>query len=189
MIEFLENDLPPQGVGFSFVYCNHKESSAQSIEYFISAIVRQLVERRQTIPQEVRTLYEKHQGKETSPTLGECLTVIQSLSKDCSEVYIVIDALDECIDKNGQMLWNELLDKLEDSVHNIRLLYTSRHMENAEGVLKNSTQIDIRASEADMKAYVQMQLKSNYRLLGFCKKDPKLEEAILEVVVSKADGM
>ena len=115
--------------------------------------------------------------------------MIQSLSKDCSEVYIIIDALDECIDKNGMMLWNELLDKLEDSVHNIRLLYTSRHMENAEGVLKNSTQIEIRASEADMKAYVQVRLKANHRLLGFFKKDPKLEEDILEVVVSKADGM
>ena len=104
MVEFLESDLPIQGIGLAFIYYNHKEKLSQNIEYFIGVVVRQIVEQRPVIPENVRTLYEKHRGKETRPTCTEYLDLLQSLSKDCSEVYIVIDALDECIGKVGQFI-------------------------------------------------------------------------------------
>jgi hypothetical protein len=69
-------------------------------------------------------------------------------------VYIVIDALDECIDKDRQLIWNDLLTKLKDTVSNLRLLYTLRHIDNPAEILAGSTPIDVRASEADIKTYV-----------------------------------
>ncbi|KAH0536219.1 hypothetical protein FGG08_006886, partial [Glutinoglossum americanum] len=189
VVEFLENDLPVRGIGLAFIYCNHKENLLQRIEYFIGAIVRQLVERRQAIPKDVHTLYEKHRGKGTTPTCAEYLELLQSLTKECSEVYVVIDALDECIDKKGQIIWNDLLTKLEDSVSNLRLLYTSRHIDDLAGILAGSTRIEIHASEADIKAYVQAQVKSKHLLFGFCRQDSNLQNDILQEVVSKAEGM
>ena len=189
MVEFLENDLPVQGIGLTFIYCNHKENLLQKIEYFIGAIIRQLVERRQAIPKDVRTLYEKHRGKGTTPTNAEYLGLLQSLTKECSEVYVVIDALDECIDKKGQIIWNDLLTKLKNSVSNLRLLYTSRHINDIAGILAGSTRIEIRASEADIRAYVQAQVKSKYPLSEFCRQDSNLQNDILQVIVSKAEGM
>ena len=189
MVEFLENDLPVQGIGLTFIYCNHKKNLLQRIEYFIGAIVRQLVERRQAIPKDVRTLYEKHRGKKTTPTCAEYLKLLQSLTKEYSEVYVVIDALDECIDKKGQIIWNDLLTKLQDSVSNLRLLYTSRHIDDVTGILAGSTRIKIRASEADIRAYVQAQVESKHILFGFCRQDSNLQNDILQVVVSKAEGM
>ncbi|KAI9783263.1 MAG: hypothetical protein M1839_004103 [Geoglossum umbratile] len=189
VIEFLENDLPVRGIGLTFIYCNHKENLLQRIEYFIGAIVRQLVERRQTIPKDVRTLYEKHHGKGTKPTCAEYLELLQSLTKECSEVYVVIDALDECIDKNGQIIWNDLLTKLKDSVSSLRLLYTSRHIDDLAGILAGSTRIEIRASEADIRAYVQAQVKSKHLLFEFCRHDSNLQNDILQGVVTKAEGM
>ena len=189
MVEFLENDLPVQGIGLTFIYCNHKENLLQRIEYFIGAIVRQLVERRQAIPKDVRTLYEKHRGKGTTPTCVEYLELLQSLTKEYSDVYVVIDALDECIDKKGQIIWNDLLTKLKNSVSNLRLLYTSRHINDIAGILAGSTRIEIRASEADVRAYIQAQVKSKHLLFEFCRQDSNLQNDILQVVVSKAEGM
>ena len=57
MIEFLENDLPVQDIALSFIFCNHKASLSQTPEYFVGAIARQLVERKQTIPENVQALY------------------------------------------------------------------------------------------------------------------------------------
>jgi hypothetical protein len=189
VVDFLESDLPAEGIGLAFIYCNHKENQLQRNEYFLGAIVRQIVERRQVIPNDVRTLYEKHLGKKTLPTCTEYLKLLQSLAKECSEVYIIIDALDECIDKDGQLIWSDLLTSLTGSVTNIRLLYTSRHVDDTTGILSRSTLIEIHASEADIRTYVQGQLQSKIVLLQFCREDPTLQNNILQEVVSKADGM
>ena len=161
----------------------------QSVEYFLGAIVRQLVERRSAIPYQVRSLYEKHRGKETKPTCQEYVDLLQVLAHECSEVYVAIDALDECIDKNGRIIWNGLLSKLRSSVSNLRLLYTSRDIENIAGILTGSTRIEIRAIEADVQAYVQAQVKSAESLLQICEQDAGLENKIPQAIASKAEGM
>jgi hypothetical protein len=50
-------------------------------------------------------------------------------------VYIAIDALDECIDKDWRTIWGGLLSKLKSSISNLRLLYTSRELEDFGGIL------------------------------------------------------
>lgn len=189
MIEFLETDLPVQSVALAFVYCNHKEKFSQTIEYFVGAIVRQLVEHKAVIPESVRTIYQKHRGKETNPTLAEYLDLLLLLARECSEVYIVIDALDECVDKGGQPIWNDLIIKLQASMINLHLLCTSRDIHDTAGIFMNSTVIPIRATETDIRTYVGGQLQSKNVLLEFCRQDPTFQEDILQAVVSKAEGM
>jgi hypothetical protein len=189
MIEFLENDLPLPSIGLAFIYCDHKKYQVQSLEYFLGAIVRQLVEQTPGIPHEVRSLFEKHRGKETKPTSQEYVDLLQFLADKCSEVYVAIDALDECIDEKGRIIWNQLLSKLKSSVSNLRLLYTSRDIEDIAGILTGSTCIEIRASEADIQAYVQAQIKSEESLLQICEQDAELENKIPQAIASKAEGM
>ena len=148
-----------------------------------------MVERRPAIPYEVRSLFEKHRGKETKPTCQEYVDLLQCLAHEFSEVYVAIDALDECIDKNGRIIWNGLLSKLKCSVSNLRLLYTSRNIEDIAGILAGSTRIEIRASEADIQAYVRAQLQSAESLLPICEQDAELENKIAQAIASKAEGM
>jgi len=190
VIEFLESDLPVQDIGLAFIYCDHKENLSQSVDYFIRPIVRQLVERMRTIPNVVPALYHRYCGKETRPTCTEYLDLLQSLAKEYSEVYVVIDALDECVDEKGQIIWSDLLTQLGGSVPNLRLLYTSRDIDDSiGGILKRSTRIEIRATNADIEAYVQAQVESNNHLLQFCRQDSALRNKIVQAVVSKAEGM
>jgi len=189
VVEFLEGDLPTQGIGLAFIYCNHKENQAQCIEYFLGAITRQILERGQVIPKDVHTLYGRHRGKETKPTRAEYLELLKSLAKECSEVYIVIDALDECIDRNGRIIWRELITKLTGTVHNIRLLYTSRQIDDIAGILKKLTRIEIQATDEDLRTYVLEQVESKDDLADFCQDDSTLQENIVQAVVSKAQGM
>ena len=130
MVEFLEKDLPIPGIGLAFIYCNHKANQAQNVKYFLGTITRQLVEQRQAIPKDVRTLHEKHRGKGTTPTREEYLALLQLLGKECSEIYIVIDALDECIDNKGESIWDDFLTQLMGSVSNLHLLCTSREIDD-----------------------------------------------------------
>jgi hypothetical protein len=147
-----------------------------------------LVEQRRAIPDELRSLYEKHRGKGTNPTCQEYVDLLQFLARECSEIYVAIDALDECVDKNGRIIWNGLLSLLKNSVFNLRLLYTSRDIEDIAGVLAGSTRIEIHASEADIQAYVRAQVNSA-GLLPICEQDTELENMIVQAVASKADGV
>jgi hypothetical protein len=189
VIEFLEKDLPISDTGLVFIYCNYKERLSQSVECFAGMISRQLVEQRSVIPEEVRMLYGKHRGKGTRLGCAEYLELLQSLAKGCFEVYIVIDALDECINKDEESIWSSLLTKLKASVPNLHLLCTSRHISDIGGSLAGATQIEICASDADIKAYVLTQVGSKDRLLGFCRDDATLQDEILKVVGLKAKGM
>lgn len=189
MVEFLEEDLPVRGVALAFLYCNHKEIVSQTVKYFVGAIVRQLVERKAVIPNYVHTLYKDHRGKGTNPTLTEYLDLLRLLAKECSEVYVVIDALDECVEEGGQPIWSELIIKLQESMVNLNLLYTSRDMDIRDTVLRNSTVIPIRATETDIRTYARERLQSKNVLRQFCQQDPTLQEDILQAIISNADGM
>jgi hypothetical protein len=111
------------------------------------------------------------------------------LAEGFDEMYLVIDALDECIDRNGESIWSGLLTKVTTSIPNLRLLCTSRHISDMGGILGDSTPIEIRADDADIRTYILAQIKSRDRLLGFCGKDVALKSEILEAVASKAVGM
>lgn len=191
MVEFLEKDLPVRDVALAFVYCNHKENLLQSIEYFVGAIVRQLVERKPAIPDYVLTLYGNHRGKGTNPTLTEYFELLRLLAKECSEVYIVVDALDECVEEGGKPIWSDLIIKMQASMLKLNLLYTSRDMDirDTAEIFRNSTVIPIRATETDIRTYAKEKLQSKNVLLQFCQQDPTLQEAILQAVVSNANGM
>jgi hypothetical protein len=189
VVEFLENDLPFQSTGLAFIYCDHKEYLSQSTEYFIGSIVRQLVERKSLIPSEAYALYKQYHGKEARPTYEEYADLLQSLAKNYGEVYIVIDALDECIDKGGEIIWIELLGKLESSISNLRLLYTSRHIDDTTGILKRSSRMEIRASQSDIELFIRAQACSKPLLRHFCNEHPELENEIIGTVATTADGM
>jgi hypothetical protein len=142
-----------------------------------------------TILTEVRSLYEKHRGKGTNPTYQEYMDLLQVLSHKCSEVYVVIDALDECIDKTRSVIWNTLLSRLKGSVSNLHLFYTSRDIEDIANTLTGSTRIEIQASKADIEAYVRTQVKTSDSLLQICEQDTEMRNRIPLAIALKAEGM
>jgi hypothetical protein len=176
-------------IGLAFIYCDHKRNEAQRLEYFLSAIARQILERQQTIPTYVRTLYREHRGKGSILTLNEYLGLLQSLSIECVEVYVVVDALDECIDKDTKTVWNDLYISLKKHIVNLRLLCTSRHIDDITKTSPGSTCIKVKAIDKDVRTYIQAQIESQTGLSIFCQQDPNLENDILQAVISKAEGM
>jgi hypothetical protein len=133
----------------------------------------------------VRTLYQKLRIKGTRPSRAQYSELLQSLSKECSEVYVVVDALDECEENT----WSGFLTELKDSVPSLHLLCTSRHIDDNGENLAGSRLIEIRASDEDIKMYILAQVKAKDRLSGFCKKNSTFQDEILQTIPKKAQGM
>jgi hypothetical protein len=111
VVKYLEDQLP-QNATLIVVYCDHKEYQSQNLKYFLGAMIRMAVHR-QNIPDDVSKLYLKHHDKGTNSSEREYTDLLQSVTKGRSMVYVVIDALDECVDKNGRPIWVQLIRTLK----------------------------------------------------------------------------
>ena len=107
--------------------------------------------------------------------------------RNFSRVFIVIDALDECSEKDG--IRESFLGEVRKLLPNICLLVTSRPIANIEHEFENATRRDIHASDEDIKRYLEAQIERQPQLVRHIKADPNLRDAILNNIIQKANGM
>lgn len=173
-------------VGIAFVYCDYKEyhTSAE----LIGSLLQQLVQRQTTISLEIRQLYYSHGKKNTRPSLSEYSKLLRSESRTFSNVFIVIDALDECEEYDGTRA--KLLSEIQKLQPIVRLLVTSRpHITNVISKFKDSTRLDIRASDEDIKRYLEGRIEEECRLKRHVDDDPSLKDTIINAILGNVDGM
>jgi len=125
--------------------------------------------------------------KQTRPTLSEYADLLQSEVRRFSKVFIVIDALDECSESNGTR--DNFLAEIRKLQPTIHLLVTSRHIEIIERAFKNAARLEIRASDEDVRKYLEGRIASEPQLVRHVEKDSTLQDTIINAIVEKAKGM
>jgi hypothetical protein len=138
------------------------------------------------------SLYEN--GKE-QPSLQSLCIVFQRMVQEASELWIVLDALDEC--PNTRQQRRELLSWIEtfySEVRNIHLLVTSRTEEDIESTMKKewASGTDVITLRNDLVAqdilsYVRWEL-SEGELIKQWRNRPEVQRAIFEALINKANG-
>jgi hypothetical protein len=94
--------------------------------------------------------------------------------------------LDECTERDGTR--NKLIKELQFPT-NLHLLCTSRNHGDIAESFAGASRLEIRASTADMKKYLQVRIKEEAHLAGFCQEDKSLQGTIIDKLIEKADGM
>jgi Cdc6-like AAA superfamily ATPase len=88
-----END---ESVGIAFLYCNFRRHHEQSADDLLVNLLKQLSERKPSVPESVKTLYYGHKEKRTGHLFDEVLKTLASTCDQYERVFFVVDALDEC---------------------------------------------------------------------------------------------
>lgn len=184
MVDFLENKYPQPDVGLAFVYFNYKEG--QSANSVVASLLRQLIERRGSITEDTRSILRSSTSKQVQSSFKEYLKLLTTEIRCFSRVYIVVDALDECSEDEGNR--REFMAGLKDISSNVRLLVTSRPVGSIEEYMSNARRIEIRANDRDVTTYLAAQIERHDRLSRFCR-DLELKKAIIEGITDKANGM
>ena len=177
-----------QDIAIIYVYCDYKDSSTHSVNALLSSLLRQLIEqtpRAESIAELSMILNEN--AKYRDPTEAELFTWVCTVSKDFNNVYIFVDALDEC----PELSRDALLLRLEQfgQFGQTRLFLTSRPNIDIKSRLQNISRIEIAASTPDIEAYLHSEIQKSGRLALFVRKDPGLKQEIVDRVIGKAHGM
>lgn len=144
-----------------------------------------MVQQRRDISPDIAALYTHHTSDNTCPSLTEISRALGRQIPLFSEVFIVVDALDECPD-SARIAF---LDELQKLSLQTRLLVTSRPNACLDRQFSDAALLEIRARDEDIKAYLEAWIDKQALWVGLVKKDPILRDAIVAAILRKADGM
>ena len=173
-------------IGIAYLYCNFRRQGEQRINDLTISLLKQLVESQTSLPDSVRDLYKRHSRNQTRPSVDEISQCFQSVITIYSRTFIIIDALDECQVSHGcrDKFLSELFS-LQDKC-GVNIFATSRDMPDITGRFQGSMSLEIRASEHDVRRYLDSQISN---LPSFVKRNPDLQEEVKAEITKAVDGM
>jgi Cdc6-like AAA superfamily ATPase len=173
-------------IAVTYIYCNFKRQNEQTLEELLASILKQLAQGRPSLPDSVKALHERCKSKKTRPSVDEISAVIQTVVAEYSQVFILVDALDECRARGGCRA--QLLLKLFDLQVRceINFFATSRHIPDIIEKFKQHPLLEIRANEQDVGRYIDGYISN---LPSFVENSPGLHREIKTEIVKAVDGM
>ena len=173
-------------VGIAYLYCDFRRQDEQNSEDLLASLLKQLTQGLPSLPDTVKSLYDKHTVKGTRPSLDEISRSLQSVAALYSRVFIIVDALDECRAFDGCRagFLTEIFNLQAKCRAN--LFATSRFDAGFAEKFDGSISLEIRASVQDVQRYVHNRISD---LPSFVERNPKLQEDIETEIVKAADGM
>jgi archaellum biogenesis ATPase FlaH len=139
-----------------------------------------------SISDEVLLLY--HQNFKTNrPTLNDWSKLLQSEARRFSNVFVIIDALDELTESNSTR--DTFLDEIRKIQPNTNLLVTSRNISSIEREFRKAARVEICASDEDIRRYLEFRIRKESRLSHNIGTDRPLQSKIVNTLAEKAQGM
>src|SRR3984957_6183603 len=172
-----END----SVATTFIYCNYKEQAEQTVSNLVASLLRQIVQDRRAVSDDVKSFFERHRRQTSRPTLDQLTDVLISEIQTRSKVFIVVDALDECREDDATRAL--LLKVLRSLPPQVNLMVTSRNLLSIGRDSEGAKRLHIRAKDDDMKVYIEGRIALGPRHLT------NLQEVIVNKIVENAKGM
>jgi Cdc6-like AAA superfamily ATPase len=173
-------------IAVAFIYFNHK-SNPSKLSLF-GTILRQIFESQSSVSSAIRKIYAAHILRGTHPSLEDYSTLLRSEVERYSTVYVVIDALDECSNRDDARLL--LLTELRKLQPKLRLLVTSRsYISDMHRLFPNTGRLEIWAAEEDIKQYLAVKISRERRLNDHVEADPRLKDDIIAAIVENVKGM
>ncbi|KAJ7328855.1 ankyrin repeat-containing domain protein [Mycena albidolilacea] len=184
VVNHLQTDSEIKNICVACIYLNHKEAEDQTPEKLLSGLWRQLILGKDVSPL-ARKLYQRHQEQRTTPSPDEIFEMLWPVIGDYSMVYIIVDAIDEYLEAQRRVL----LDYLAKMGPTVNLMITSRPHITPDVSLPNLSTLEIRATEHDVRRYVNEQIRISSRLSKHVQTRADLREEIHSKITANVDGM
>ena len=185
VFDHLNEQLPKECAVLVF-YCDYREQGSQSLFNVVASMLKQLAFLSPVVMEMMRQSYKNHgQENKDDRTLFPVLdSLFRAACGEFKQVYIVIDALDECDPRDHRkpfLAWLQSLDFC-------RVFLTSRpHPNDLQRAFKNYPQITIEASNDDVEKYLRATIADDEDAADLM--DDGLVEHVVTTITENAQGL
>ncbi|KAF4626816.1 hypothetical protein G7Y89_g11339 [Cudoniella acicularis] len=193
-IQYLKHELQSDEVGLAYFYCDYKDPLKQEPSVVLRTLLSQLSIQNIAVFQNVQNFFkEQCKDDRAANMIPPSLDLIRSnfsslLETSFHKVFIVIDAVDECHDRECIL---KAITALCDTVQHVKIFVSSREDPLINEEFKDFPNLRMRPVHVsgDIESYVDATLSSRIASKKLKVKDADLQHQISETLVVKAEGM
>ena len=190
MLEHILQEGPNNNA--AYFYFDFNDSTKQYHDKMLRSLIILLSFNHQSIPEPLLSLFNFCQGGAKPPHTKDLETLLKALIDLYEKTFIVLDALDECEDRQ------ELLNFVENAIgwksQKLNVVMTSRKLKEFEDFFDAEIEERSRLSiqnekvDEDISSYVHGKLQDDRKFKRW-RGQPKVREEILTRLMEKSDGM
>jgi hypothetical protein len=172
----------------SYFYFDFNDAEKQSSRKAIRSLLFQFALQVSDIVQDLERLYQKCSRGQQQPAEDVLHSLFKEAMARLGEKYVVLDALDECTDREGLLTF--LRELIGSKPRDLRILVTSRREKDIEDqlslVVNHNINIQSAIVDSDIRIYVRDRMATDTKL----KKWPdSVQKEIMTTLMEKAGGM
>ena len=150
----------------AYFYFDFNDSRKQMTENLLRSLVTQFSAQDHRIPESLQSAYSQSQNGQQQPTIEILTPILRQVLENIGSAYIVLDALDECTDREVLL---ELLEVIMGwKLEYLHILVTSRKEQDIAESLESlvTCQLDIRSSyvASDIRIHILERLANDSKL-------------------------
>ena len=166
IIDKLPEATESLGITYFFFDGRDSQNELQLHNKLIRTLISQLSDRRHGgIAEKLADLY-KRCGEVRQPSDEQLQNVLRDILDRFSQAYIMIDALDECTDREKTLNWvNKLISDTNRNRANLHIVVTSRPERDIQEIFAELDPHSIDVGEAntkDIMEYLSLQMESKF---------------------------
>ncbi|KAH7386811.1 hypothetical protein DE146DRAFT_759229 [Phaeosphaeria sp. MPI-PUGE-AT-0046c] len=176
----------------AYFFFDFNDAQKQNPELMVRSLLCQLSQQCIKIPASLDALFSSYESGQRQPSTDALMDALRLMIQDIPKTYIVLDALDECAQRDDLM---QILETMVGwKVPNLHLLVTSRRERDIESSLgdlvggQNQIRLESAVVDKDIQRYVQQRLSDDKRLRKW-EKDASMMELIETTLMKGAKGM
>ncbi|RSL96101.1 hypothetical protein CEP52_011687 [Fusarium oligoseptatum] len=190
--ECLQRTQTKPGTAVGYFFCTYRDPLTFTANNILSSLCSQLALQDEAAYGILEAYHEELQSNHIRglPTTLGLVQTLYTMCKTFTQVYLIVDGLDECVDEVESTVDDLVSLSLADANHNIHLFLLSRD----EFVIRQRTMpqfhwIEIEAHTEDVQLYVATELEKRIGKKKLRLRDMALKDEILAKLVEGAKGM
>ena len=172
----------------SYFYFDFNDAQKQLSSKAIRSLLFQFAVQNQETFHDIDQLYQECNCGQQQPAEESILSLLKDVMTRPADKYIVLDALDECSDRDD--ILTAIQELTRSNLNGLRILATSRREKDIEDEMANVANHSINIQSAivdeDIRIYIHAQLSTDKKLK---KWSESVHDEITAALMKKADGM
>lgn len=191
-----------QSSQLAYAYFNYQHREESQTGAIVASLAKHLIRSQETVPDIVIQAFRDHNGQDKKPDLQTTIGFFCAVARHLSELFVVIDALDECNDEDKELFLGSFIGHVLNNFPHARVLITSRPEASVSDYLHSLSACEIKIggekTREDISKYIRDRIAiSTTPTPGLGRglrrtlrvTDPQVRDEIIDSLEAKSDGM